>query len=219
MSSKRKVATIAITVAALTVGTVGFASAFEHKGKKISIAKSSMKVTRVGGGMQSAPSAQLDSILSGLVISGTLTQVQVDAIKKALTDARVAADATRAANQAAEVAEHAAHEALIAKIIGLDLTVIKARLAAGESLGAIAGTKKDALIAVLVAEATKHIDAAVTAGKLTAAQATTAKAGLVAQITARVSATPVAGFLGGPTGGNGQGKMDRDRKGMGRKHR
>ncbi len=165
MSSKRKVATIAITVAALTVGTVGFASASEHKGKKISIAKSFMNVTGVGGGMQGGMQGGINS------------------------------------------ADRAAHEALIAKTIGLDFTVIKARLAAGESLGAIAGTKKDALIAVLVAEATKRIDAAVTAGKLTAAEATTTKAGLVAQITAKVSATHVAGFLGGQKGGFGQGGM------------
>ncbi len=206
MSSKRKVATIAITVAALTFGTVGFASAFENKGKRISIANSSVKVTGVGGekqgmqgmqGMQGAPGAHLDSLLAVLVTSGTLTQVQVDAIKKALTDSRVAADATRAAHQAAhqaaEVAEHAAREALIATTIGLDATVIKARLAAGESLSAIAGAKKDALIAVLVAEATKRIDA----------QATTAKAGLVDKITARISTTPGAGSSGGPEGGHG----------------
>jgi hypothetical protein len=95
--------------------------------------------------------------------------------------------------------ERAAIDALVAKTIGVDAAVIKTRLAAGESLGAIAGTKKDALIAVLVAEKTKHIDAAVTAGKLTAAQATTMKAGLVAHVTAEVDS------VGGPKGGPGMG--------------
>ena len=95
--------------------------------------------------------------------------------------------------------ERAAIEALVAKTIGLDAAVIKTRLAAGESLGAIAGTNKDALIAVLVTEHTKRIDAAVTAGKLTAAQATTMKADLVAHITAEVNS------VGGPKGGPGMG--------------
>jgi hypothetical protein len=100
---------------------------------------------------------------------------------------------------AARGEERAALEALVAKTIGLDAAVIKTRLAAGESLGAIAGTKKDALIAVLVVEKTKHIDADVTAGKLTAAQATTMKAGLVAHVTAEVNS------VGGPKGGPGMG--------------
>ena len=95
--------------------------------------------------------------------------------------------------------ERAALEALVAKTIGVDAAVIKTRLAAGESLGAIAGTKKDALIAVLVTEHTKRIDAAVADGKLTAAQATTMKADLVAHVTAGVNS------VGGPKGGPGMG--------------
>ncbi len=107
---------------------------------------------------------------------------------------------TKAAGKhAARSEERAALEALVAKTIGLDAAVIKTRLAAGESLGAIAGTKKDALIAVLVTEHTKRIDAAVTAGKLTAAQATTMKADLVAHVTAEVNS------VGGPKGGPGMG--------------
>jgi hypothetical protein len=107
--------------------------------------------------------------------------------------------AERVANKAAHEAERAAFEALIAKTIGVDAAVIKTRLAAGETLGAIAGTKKAALIDVIVADKTKHIDAAVTAGKLTAAQATTMKAGLVAHVTAEVDS------VRGPKGGPGMG--------------
>ena len=99
--------------------------------------------------------------------------------------------------------ERAAIEALVAKTIGLDAAVIKTRLAAGESLGAIAGTKRDALIAVLVADHSQRIDAAVTAGKLTAAQATVMKAGLVKFVTAQVDS--VRGPKGGPKGSPGMG--------------
>ena len=107
--------------------------------------------------------------------------------------------AERVADKAAHEAERAAFEALVAKTIGVDAAVIKTRLAAGETLGAIAGTKKAALIDVIVADKTKHIDAAVAAGKLTAAQATTMKAGLVAHVTAEVDS------VRGPNGGHGMG--------------
>jgi hypothetical protein len=112
------------------------------------------------------------------------------------TAAEIAAhDAKRAAHDA----ERAAFEALVAKTIGVDAAVIKTRLAAGETLGAIAGAKKADLIALIVAEHTKHIDADVVAGKLTAAKATTLKAGLVAHVTAEVDS------VRGPKGGPGMG--------------
>jgi Spy/CpxP family protein refolding chaperone len=170
MVSKKKIVVAVITAAALSIGVAGTASAHGNGAK--------------GNG--------LSTILSDLVKKGTLTQAQVDAIN-------AAKETAKSAMHAARDAERAAMEALVAKTIGVDTAVIKTRLAAGESLGAIAGAKKDALIAVLVAEKTKHIDAAVTAGKLTAAQATTMKAGLVAHVTAEVDS------VGGPKGSPGMG--------------
>ena len=173
MVSKKKIVVAVITAAALSIGVAGTASAHGNGAK--------------GNG--------LSTILSDLVKKGTLTQAQVDAIN-------AAKETAKSAMHAARDAERAAIEALVAKAIGLDAAVIKTRLAAGESLGAIAGTKKDALIAVLVAEKTKHIDAAVTAGKLTAAQATTMKAGLVAHVTAEVDSVrgPKGAGMGGHKG-------------------
>jgi len=196
MVSKKKVVAIAITSLALTVGTVGVSSAASKSSVKVSINKS---ITMPG-----AQQDKLAGILSDLVKKGTLTQAQADALTAAITSAKSADDAAHAAEEAARNADRAALDALIAKTIGLDATVIKTRLAAGESLGAIAGSKKDAVIAVLVADETKRIDAAVTAGKLTAAQATTLKAGLVAHVTAEVNS--VGGPMGGPgMGGRGHG--------------
>ena len=83
-------------------------------------------------------------------------------------------------------AKHEARQALVASVIGLDAATIKSRLKAGESLGAIAGTKKSDVIAALVAEHTKKIDTALTAGKISAAQASTKKSELTAHVTARV---------------------------------
>ena len=125
------------------------------------------------------------------------------------TAERAANDAQRVADKAAHQAERAAFEALVAKTIGVDAAVIKTRLAAGETLGAIAGAKKAALIEVIVADHTKRIDAHVTAGKLTAAQATTLKAGLVAHVTVEVDS--VGGSKGGP--GMGGHKGDKGDKG------
>jgi hypothetical protein len=127
------------------------------------------------------------------------------------TAAEIAAhDAKRAAHEA----ERAAFEALVAETIGVDAAVIKTRLTAGETLGAIAGAKKADLIALIVAEHTKHIDADVASGKLTAAKATTLKAGLVAHVTADVDS--VRGPKGGPGMGDHKGgKGDKGGPGMG----
>ena len=196
MVSKKKVIAVAITTMALTVGTVGVSNAASKSSVKVSISK--------GMKLPGAQQDKLAGVLSDLVKKGTLTQAQVDALNAAIAAARNADDAQRLADKAAHDAERAALEALVAKTIGVDAAVIKTRLAAGESLGAIAGAKKAALIDVLVAEHTKRIDAAVTAGKLTAAQATTLKAGLVAHVSAEVDS--VRGPKGGPAmGGRGHG--------------
>jgi hypothetical protein len=97
--------------------------------------------------------------------------------------------------------DHAAKDAVITSVLGIDAATLKSRLKAGETLAAIAGTKKQALIDALVAEKTKDIDAAVTAGKLTAAQATTKKANLVAHVTAEVESVHAPKGKGGRHGG------------------
>ena len=195
MVSKKKVIAIAITSMALTVGSIGVTNAATKSSVKVSMNK--------GMKLPDAHKEKLASVLSDLVKKGTLTQAQLDALNAAIAAARTATHAKRQELKAALDAERAAHEALVASTIGLDASVIKTRLAAGESLGAIAGTKRDALIAVLVADHTKRIDSAVTAGKLTAAQATVMKAGLVKFVTAQVDSVP--GPKDGHKGGPGMG--------------
>jgi len=191
MVSKKKIVAIAITSMALTVGSIGVTNASTKSSVKVSMNK--------GVKLPDAQQDKLAGVLSDLVKKGTLTQAQVDALNAAIAAARTAGDAKRQEFKAALDAERARYEALVASTIGLDASVIKTRLAAGETLGAIAGTKRDALITTLVAEHTKRIDAAVTAGKLTAAQATAMKAGLVAHVTAHVDS------VRGPKGGPGMG--------------
>ena len=214
MSSKKTVIAVAITTVALTIGSVGISQASSAKTKVVS-----SKTTRTSSNGIANPmakggghAAQLAATLSALVAKGTITQAQADAITAAVTAAETAKRAAHDADHAARDAERVALEALVSKTIGVDSATIRTRLAAGESLGAIAGAKKAELISVLVAEHTKRIDAAVTAGKLTAAQATTLKAGLTAHVTAEVDR------VGGPGMGKGKGdrgKVDRGGRGHG----
>lgn len=189
MSTKKKIATIVITTFALTAGTVG-----------ISSAASKSTTTRVSSttAVKGPRGVDLAATLSALVAKGTITQAQADAITAA---AKAAAEAARPAKPTS--ADHAARLALIATTIGIDSATIQNRLAAGETLAAIAGAKKDALIAALVADETKRIDAAVTAGKLTAAQATTMKSTLTAHVTEEVNSTRPMGPKGGDKGDRG----------------
>jgi len=187
MSSKKKVIAVAITTVALTVGSVGIGQA-ASKAKVVST-----KITRTSSNGIANPmarggghAADLAATLSALVAKGTITQAQADAITAAASAAENAKRTAMDTDHAVMDADRAALEALVAKTIGVDSATIRTRLAAGESLGAIAGAKKAELISVLVADETKRIDAAVTAGKLTATQATTLKAGLTAHVTAEV---------------------------------
>jgi len=214
MSSKKRVIAVAITTVALTVGSVGIGQA-ASKAKVVST-----KITRTSSNGVANPmaksgghAADLAATLSALVAKGTITQAQADAITAAATAAETAKRAAKDADHAAKDAERVAFEALISKTIGVDSATIRTRLAAGESLGAIAGAKKAELIALLVADKTKRIDADVTAGKLTAEQATTLKAGLTAHVTAEVDSV---GGKRGPGMGHKEGKGGRGHGGPGK---
>lgn len=215
MSSKKKVIAVAITTVALTVGSVGIGQA-SSKAKVVST-----KITRISSNGIANPAAKdgghaadLAAILSALVAKGTITQAQADAITAAATAAETAKRTAKDADHAAKDAERVAFEALISKTIGVDSATIRTRLAAGESLGAIAGAKKAELIALLVSDKTKRIDADVTTGKLTAAQATSLKAGLTAHVSAEVDAV---GGKRGPGKGDKDGKARKGDK-DGRRH-
>jgi len=210
MSSKKNVIAIAVTTVALTVGSIGVGQA-ASKSKVVStkVTRTSSNgianpMTKTGG-----PEEAIASVLSALVSKGTITQAQADAIKAAFAAAAPVRGFDGPGKGMGPLGEdRAATEALISKTIGVDTATVRTRLAAGESLGAIAGAKKAELISVLVADETKRIDAAVTAGKLTAAQATTLKAGLTAHVTAEVDQV-------GGKGGPGMGRGDKGGRGHG----
>ena len=217
MSSRKKIAAVVITSVALSVGTVGVASASQAKSKNVSIKQSTTTTTAksivnpmAGGamGMKDDQGAALATVLAGLVTNHTITQIQADAITAALTAARAAHEAAEGANKPPSNADRTARDTLIATTIGKTTAAIQTELAAGKSLGVIAGDKRAALITALVADETKRIDAAVIAGKMTSAQATTLKSALTAQVTAQVDAVrPVMGAgMGEKRGGRGHHK-------------
>ena len=205
MSSKKKIAAIAITAVALSIGTVGVSSANAAKSTPIVKVANAGVANPMATNAAQGPEANFTTVLSALVAKGTITQAQADAVLAALIAARPAhadRDGVRP-DQAAMEAHRAAEEALVASTLGIDAATIKSRLVAGETLAAIAGTKKDALIAALVAFETKEIDARVTAGTLTAAQATAMKANLTAHVTDEVNNVRGPGM--GPKDGKGHG--------------
>ena len=204
MSSKKKVVAVAITTVALTAGSLSVAGAATKSAK---ITKTSItSVANQNGSVKPGRGAELSALLADLVTKGTITKAQADAIIAAHTAADAARDALRpqGGKGGFNGGPMADKLAIVSSTLGIDSTTVLTRLKAGETLAAIAGTKKDALIAALVADETKKIDAAVTAGTLTAAQATTLKAGLVAHVTAEVEATAPLGGKGGK-GGRGHG--------------
>lgn len=202
--SKKKVAAVLITTAAVSISTIGVATA-SSKSSTTRVSTTSVSTSGIKG-----PRADFAAVLASLVTKGTITQAQSDAIVKALDEARAADEANRPMGPKGEGGpDRAAVLTLISKTLGIDEATIKSRLAAGETLAAIAGSKKDALIAALVADETKRIDAAVTAGKLTADQATKLKANLTAHVTDEVNSTRPMGGKGGPGMGDkrGHGRM------------
>jgi hypothetical protein len=215
MSSKKNMIAIAVTTVALTVGSIGIGHA-ASKSKVVSTKVTRTSSTGIANPMAKAGGAEeaIASVLTALVTKGTITQAQADAIKTAFAAAAPARGIDKPGKGMGLLEEdRAAVEALISKTIGVDTATIRTRIAAGESLGAIAGAKKAELISVLVAEETKRIDAAVTAGKMTAAQATSLKAGLTAHVTAEVDQV---GGKRGPGMGGKEGKHDRGHGGPGK---
>ena len=87
MSTKKRIAAVAITIAALTAGSVGVASAHDATNKGL------VKAT----------------VLADLVKAGTITQVQADAISKKFDEVRAAKEAERAAKKAANPNKEGKH--------------------------------------------------------------------------------------------------------------
>ena len=87
MTSKKRIAAVAISIAALTAGSAGVASA--HDGANKGLVKA--------------------TVLADLVKAGTITQAQADAISKKFDEVRAAKEAEHAAKKAANPDKHGKH--------------------------------------------------------------------------------------------------------------
>jgi hypothetical protein len=87
MSTKKRIAAVAITIAALTTGSIGIASA--HDGANKGLVKA--------------------TVLADLVKAGTITQAQADAVSKKFDEVRAVKEAERAAKKAANPNKEGKH--------------------------------------------------------------------------------------------------------------
>jgi len=205
MHISKKVVFVTVTGLALTASAGIAGNAATRTITKKTVVKTVSNIAKPAGfmGRGGFAGGGLDTALKSLVTKGTITQAQADALKSELA-------AQQSAEKTARDAQMAAHDTLIANTIGIDVTTLKSRMAAGESLATIAGSKKDALIAALVAQENSEIDAAVTAGKLTSAQATTEKSEVTQRVTNMVNNVRPkdgSGPMGGRGGRGGHGPM------------
>ena len=87
MSTKKRIAAVALTIAALTTGSIGIASA--HDGANKGLVKA--------------------TVLADLVKAGTITQAQADAVSKKFDEVRAVKEAERAARKAANPNKEGKH--------------------------------------------------------------------------------------------------------------
>ncbi len=199
----RKPLMIAGLIAAISMGSVGIASASQHGSHGTSVSNNGHSVST------STPSvAPVDpdiAVLAKLVTAGTITQAQSTIILAALQAAHPQmgtgnggpGDMGRGHGKGGPNGVKMGEDLnLITTTLGITVAQLQTGIAAGQSLATIAGTKTPALITALVAAETTEINARVTAGKLTQAQATTLIAGLTTAVTAAVNATPFKGGMG-----------------------
>ena len=182
LKNRKLVAATVLSAVALSIGNVSLASADDRKMGK---------------------DAFLGNVLNGLVAKGTVTASQVDAIQKALKDSKT--------SMKSEVkALRTAYVKVLTDTLGISESDLTSRLKAGESLAAIAGSKKDALIAAIVTFQTKNIDDALATGKITSEQAAKLKAKLQERVTKEIERAKGLGmgmrpdFKGGMGHGMGQ---------------
>ena len=141
--------------------------------------------------------AKLRETLKPLLDNGTLSQAQIDAVVKALQDARLAEKVPRGGNLRKD--GHGSSLSTAATAIGVTTEEVRAALAAGQSLADLARSKNvdpQKVIDALLAPIVEHEKADVASGKKTQAQADK-------QIAA--ATTRITDFVNGKAPGKGTG--------------
>ena len=194
---------VAGLIAAISMGSVGIASASQKDSHSASFANKAHTVSSSTPNV--APVDPDVAVLAKLVTAGTITQAQSTIILAALQAAHPQigggfngpGDMGGRHGKGGPLGINMGEDLnVITTTLGITTAQLQTSLAAGQSLATIAGTKTAALITALVAAETTEINARVTAGKLTQAQTTTLIAGLTAAVTTAVNATPFKGGMG-----------------------
>ncbi len=126
----------------------------------------------------------IDSVLSGLVADGTITQQQADTLRARLTELRKAHHPIRnAAKDSVSVA---------ASTIGIDTKDLVKELRTGKSIADVAaehGVAEQTVVDAIVADLSSKLDQAAANGTITAERAATVEAKLPARVTQLVEKT------------------------------
>jgi polyhydroxyalkanoate synthesis regulator phasin len=160
------------------------------------------------------PAGRLTDVLSGLVSSGTITQEQADAVSRALEDAR---EQARAEHEARHAERQAKVEALLQETLDLSVAEVRERMAAGETLKDIAGSRAQALADGAVDLAEEAAEQAVADGRITQEQADALATRAQERADAWLAGEPMGrgGGLGLLLGGRGMGEGGRGLQGHG----
>jgi hypothetical protein len=183
--------------ASLLAGAAGFAIGVTGTAD----AQSGSPTTTAPSTAKPNPDTWLRDALKPLLDNNTLNQAQIDAVVKALADARPAG---KGGPHEGIGGKPGANLSSAATAIGVTPQEVKAALQAGQSLAALAtakGVDPQKVIDALLAPIVEHEKTEVTNGKETQAVADTEIAAATTHITDFVNGkTPAAG-LGGPRGG------------------
>ncbi len=178
-------------VAGLFVVFAGQASA-AHAAKTKTAAHGCIEILAAGN--------TLDTALGELVIDGTITQAQSDAVK-----AKVGTDSSAVDKVCAGAAllKASGVGAAVQTLLGLDYKEIRAEYKAGQSLTEIAagkGVDRAKLVSTIETAINAELDKLVTDGKISASQAATAKTNVAARVETAVDAhkTVAANHKGTP---------------------
>lgn len=150
------------------------------------------------------PGDRVREVLQPLVVDGTLTEAQLDAV----IDTLVAARPEGGVGGGHGRGHHAGQKLdLVAETIGIERSVLVDAVRGGQTIAEVAaanGSSGQAVIDALVLEATARINERVAEGDLTQEQADTRLAEITERITTFVNETPSFGDRG-DRGGRGQG--------------
>ena len=145
-------------------------------------------------------------VIQGLVVDGTLTQEQGDAVIGALEQHRAERKELREERRQERQQEREEHMQEVAGILGTTVEDLTSQLREGATLAEVAGDQLDELRAYLIDEANERIDTALADGKIDEDRAAELRADVEERVDAHLNGEhPRGPGHGGPRGHRGGG--------------